>query len=298
MNENNPEEEEYFIAFFVKGLVAPSKEFRLNDVLIKGVFDRNDCVLGFQFKKNKKDGIEKFVKEKSKKLVNILQIYGLVTGQGLVTGPIINISPEPGYSHGPVINENPLKGTRFVTLNVETTFDEQSKEKIFKPLIEKAITKYTVINDIYENKNTAFLRNAIDYYNRSLNDEKLEEKLIDLMISLESLFSNENDELTLRYSLRVAFLVGCGQEDKRSEIFNLVKNLYKIRSKIVHGTSEVNIEVEEVNQFNRIINQSIRTLLHFGLNKQSILNLLDEAVYSDAKKEELSKLVIGAIAEW
>lgn len=74
--------------------------------------------------------------------------------------------------------------------------------------------------------------------------------------------------------------------------------MYKKRSKIVHGTSEVNLEYADVSHFESIINQAIKRLIHIKINKESILKLLDEAVYSDVKKEELNRLVLDAVSKW
>jgi len=118
------------------------------------------------------------------------------------------------------------------------------------------------------------------------------------MISLESLFSKENDELGLRYSLRIAFLIGSWQEDKRPEVFRLVKKLYKKRSQIVHGTGQIDLENRDISDFRGIISKAIKILIHMNLSKESMLDLLDDAVYIDNKRQELDKVVQEAIKKW
>ena len=78
------------------------------------------------------------------------------------------------------------------------------------------------MKSVFEEKEKSYLRNAIDYYYRSLEDSRLEKKLIDLMISLESLFSREIDELSLRYSLRASFFLSSRDSNRRVEIYNKI----------------------------------------------------------------------------
>ena len=62
------------------------------------------------------------------------------------------------------------------------------------------------------------------------------ERLLDVAIALEAIFLNDDDtkELTYRLSLRAARLLGKTLEERR-EIFSVIKQLYKFRSKIAHG---------------------------------------------------------------
>jgi Apea-like HEPN len=286
-----PMEEECQIGFWIKGLIGPNEEIVFDDsLLIRGVPTKADTCIYFKFKKKKNEDLDTFADEQGKTLRKIFQIYGLISDS--------HVEVPTGWCASPITKEIPFGKMKHIFIESEVIADEKTKER-YKPLIKKAITKYTCVKDIYENQNKAYLRNAIDYYNRSLKDDSLEEKLIDLMIALESLFSGGGGELALRYSLRIAFLAGNGNEDKRSEIFKLVKGLYGKRSEIVHGISEVKLEYADVSQFKSIINQAIKILVQIKLKKQTVLDLLDEAaVLSETKKQELNQLVLEAINEW
>lgn len=62
------------------------------------------------------------------------------------------------------------------------------------------------------------------------------EGLLDLVISLESLYLTENDELSYRLSIRTASLLGLGKGVTKKDIIrNFIKKAYDIRSDIVHG---------------------------------------------------------------
>jgi hypothetical protein len=142
------------------------------------------------------------------------------------------------------------------------------------------------------------LKNAIDYYERSVKDDMLEEKLLDLMISLESLFSNERDELGLRYSLRASFLLGVGQEGRRPRIFKNIHELYGKRSAVVHGTSKVNLEYSDIVFLQENVREAIKRLIHIDMPKQKILELLDESIYDGNQLEVLEKIVLDSINKW
>ncbi len=93
------------------------------------------------------------------------------------------------------------------------------------------------LSDIYQfitkEKDTRF-NIAMRRLSLGMERRNIEDKLIDYMIGLESLYlPNGNDELTFRLSMRVAFLLG--DQDHRKEIFDFIKKMYATRSKIVHG---------------------------------------------------------------
>lgn len=160
------------------------------------------------------------------------------------------------------------------------------------------MTKYETVKKVFQNKNKAFLRNAIDYYYRSLGDFRLEEKLIDLMISLESLFSKETQELRLRLSLRASLFLSEGQESELSKIFENVYNLYEKRSKVVHGIEITNLDGTEISRLQEYVRESIKRFIHIELSKERFLDLLDEAVYDTEKKKLLYETLSEAIKKW
>lgn len=73
--------------------------------------------------------------------------------------------------------------------------------------------------------------------NISIGRNSYEDSLIDLMIGLESLYLPDgNSELAYRLKVRCSHHISTNPE-KRKLIFNDIGDLYKIRSRIVHGSS-------------------------------------------------------------
>jgi hypothetical protein len=142
------------------------------------------------------------------------------------------------------------------------------------------------------------LLNAIDYYHRSLGNYSNDDKLIDLMICLESLFSRENQELRLRYSLRMAYLLGANQQKELPNIFRNVYDLYPKRSKVIHGTDDVELNDKDIWTFRNNLNEAIKILIHVELSKIELLQLLDESVYDLIKRERLGQIVSDAVKLW
>jgi len=76
---------------------------------------------------------------------------------------------------------------------------------------------------------------ALHRFSSSYDEARIEDKLLDLWLGLEALFSEAVDrELTYRISLRVAYFLSKNYK-KRKEIKEDILRSYKCRGKIVHG---------------------------------------------------------------
>lgn len=75
---------------------------------------------------------------------------------------------------------------------------------------------------------------ALRYFSSSCDKAELADRLIDLWIGLETLFSDQSQELGYRLALRISRYLG---EDvlKHEEIFENIKNSYDCRGYLVHG---------------------------------------------------------------
>jgi hypothetical protein len=74
-------------------------------------------------------------------------------------------------------------------------------------------------------------------FSRSFAGTEWDEQLVDLVTGLEALVGGDgNTDLSLRLRLRCAALLGC-PSDPPADIFNDLKLLYNLRSKLVHGST-------------------------------------------------------------
>lgn len=276
--------------FFVRGLVAPEEGIRLGDIMIIGIPPSHDANVFLRLSTKSEEYNDSMQNQLLSDLKNIAKVYGLVSNA--------YVDVMPGGSAAKISSEYPFGDKKLCgQFGMIPVFDEELRRRNI-PLIEKTVTKYEAVKPIFQGKAKGFLRNAINYYYHSLRDEKLEERIIDLMIALESLFSKENDELGLRYSLRTAFLLGVGNEVERFNIFRKVQTLYRKRSKVVHGTEVVDLTYHDISTLQDYVGEAIKRLIHIEMSKQNFLTLLDESVCSEEKKRELNQIVTEAINKW
>lgn len=88
-------------------------------------------------------------------------------------------------------------------------------------------------------KDEKYLQIAMEYFLEGClkeandNDEMAD---LDFIIGLEALYLTEEQELKYKFANRVAILLGNPeQEEERKELQEYAENVYKLRSKIVHG---------------------------------------------------------------
>lgn len=282
--------EDWQFCFSVKGLVAPEEGITLGDIMIFGVPPSHEARIFFKASTKAENDRDALREDLLSNLGNIVRVYGLVSNK--------YVEIVSGSSSSKISSEHPFGDPKvFGRIDFISVFNEEQRKRNI-PVIEKTIRKYEEVKPIFQGKAKGFLRNAIDYYYRSLKDHKLEERIIDLMISLESLFSKETDELGLRYSLRTTFLLGIGQEAEKPNIFRKVQNLYRKRSKVVHGTEDVDLEYNDISTFQEYVRQAIKRLIHIEMSKEEFLTLLDESVYDEEKRARLNHIVMEAMKKW
>jgi hypothetical protein len=87
-----------------------------------------------------------------------------------------------------------------------------------------------------EREQLTALRLGLDRFNSSYERTQPEDRLIDYWIALEALALRQEDELSYRVSLRLAYYLGT-DPDERETIFAQLRSSYDARSRIVHGTA-------------------------------------------------------------
>lgn len=123
------------------------------------------------------------------------------------------------------------------------------------------------------------IRIALRRFNSSYGEHG-EDRLIDHMIALESLYLGKEQELGYKLALRAGFLLG-RTENERKEIFKRLKKAYTDRGKIVHGGKPRGNLSELVADTEEYLRQSIKRFIK--LSDQYTLkhlrdHLLDENI--------------------
>lgn len=116
--------------------------------------------------------------------------------------------------------------SRFIVL-----FDNKKRRKFRKFLkVYSNVWKKIIV--------ISHLEIAYRHFLLSLKKSKTEDKILNLIVSLEALLSpSDKNELSHRVSQNAAFMVA-NKSEIREKIYNLVRESYNVRSKIAHGEFE------------------------------------------------------------
>ena len=137
-------------------------------------------------------------------------------------------------------------------------------------------------------QNLKFLKMAINRFNFAYEKKYPEDKLVDYMISFESLFLKETQELSHRLSARISRFLK-DDYDERKDLYSNFKKMYGIRSSIVHGESisskslrkaKVESIQELVQKIDALLRESIKEFIYVinqdaGHNHKKFLCKLD-----------------------
>ena len=106
----------------------------------------------------------------------------------------------------------------------------------------------------------------------AISKHSLNDRFLDLMIALESIFPNIQHEATYRLALCIATLL-----DRRESVYKDMKKLYNQRSKIVHGTlscsKKQGIDIEDYRKLDTILRDVIKIVIDLkneGIEIESI----------------------------
>jgi hypothetical protein len=146
---------------------------------------------------------------------------------------------------------------------------------------EIKINKSSEIRDIY-----LTLKNLKNFNEDSLAIRRLisagtkennEDRLIDLMISIEALFPTIKSELTYRISLYVACLLDGG-----TKVYNDIKKIYSTRSKIVHGEIVKKEELENnLNLLDKYVKEILCMYIHNDIEQNKIEKIILEKLLTN-----------------
>lgn len=180
-------------------------------------------------------------------------------------------------------------------LSVELVFtpeDKEREEQRVRDYLSKSIEYFNRYERTLLQK--PYLVNALHYYYYAINSERYEDKLIDLIIALESLYMERNRELRFKLSLRVAALIGEMYDDRTPiDVFKDMKELYDLRCDVVHGRERVEISFGQIEKLKDYTRRSIKTFISLSqtMSKEEILRLLNNSFVNTEAKEELRSLI-------
>jgi hypothetical protein len=147
---------------------------------------------------------------------------------------------------------NPIFGTIFRNINnswihydskYETDVIKQESLFFDTKNLSKLKSIFSSLSDVdFNKKENAFLDISKRRFSSALTRSNPIDQLIDLTVSLESLFAPTPGEITVRLSNRMATLLA-KNDSQREDYWIFVKKVYNLRSGIVHGDGLRNTEI-------------------------------------------------------
>lgn len=136
---------------------------------------------------------------------------------------------------------------------------------------------WTTLNQYNFNENK-FLDIALKRFNYAYERVENEDKLIDFMISFESLFLKESEKSELNYKL--ALRISKFIEGDSKEIYYDLKKAYNLRSRVVHGSSkDLRNEIGQiVDKVENYLRKSIRKFMEQNKPQSKLIKELDENI--------------------
>jgi|APSaa5957512535_1039671.scaffolds.fasta_scaffold10290_3 hypothetical protein len=162
---------------------------------------------------------------------------------------------------------------------------------------KKLVTQiYDGLNLIdFSQKGNKFLEIAKKRFVTGLSRTSKTDQLIDLMISLESLYVSSPGEITVRLSNRIATVLGKNDLD-RENIWRFIKKVYNMRSGIVHGeglrSNEINGKIYTLDE---IIEKLIQMNRHSIMIFMKLVNHYNENNKIDRISDDIDKALINRI---
>ena len=180
-----------------------------------------------------------------------------------------------------------------------------------EPIISKTTTNYRLeyggstqgefnklVNELTDLNLTkgkyVFLGRSIERFSQAIENDSDLNRVVDFIICLESLYSSKELELSHRFAMRVASVLGQTPKEK-IKIEELMRQLYNLRSKIVHGDTIPDIVLDEkVIGSEDDMDQCLKILENISRNS---IKLFLQLINDYESKEELQKMIDHSIYE-
>jgi len=130
----------------------------------------------------------------------------------------------------------PFRPWRILEPPAETKFFKKKSDSLYVCSNSESKEIIRLFSTLERMRNARYLSLAMRRYNLAYQRETIEDRFLDYFISLESLYSKRGEigEVTHRISTRASLVLAESFEDRQNKR-KRIKDLYNIRSRIVHG---------------------------------------------------------------
>lgn len=115
-------------------------------------------------------------------------------------------------------------------------------------------------------------------------------KIANYCSAFETLFTTDATELAHKLSERVAFFLGKRGEDRR-KVFALAKNAYNVRSKLVHGDTLKQNQIDSLPALSTDCDNALRKILWEIFHSDELKKIFD--AHNDAIEDYFATLILG-----
>ena len=192
----------------------------------------------------------------------------------------------------------PAEKENFVKYKNPMNFEETDIDKL-----KKIFSRLTVLNDKMKCENhTSFekeckscskkyekiryLKYSIRRFQYIYHESEIEDKITDLMISLEVLLNREAFEVKEKVTTRAATILEDDDNGKKPDCKKFIQNCYDIRSEIVHGKKRKTI-VKDGNK--TLSDQEVKEKLE-KYTKKAIIKFINLQIKHENQQEILEKI--------
>lgn len=137
--------------------------------------------------------------------------------------------------------------------------------------------------DEEENELKSLIANSITRYGNAISETSLHQRVVELFTILESLLLKDEKALIAESVAKyLSRLVYTGKhKDKRKECMNLIREMYKVRSGLIHHAKRVDFKIEDLRLLQICVVYLLLALirkLKDHTTKKSILEEIDDAI--------------------
>jgi hypothetical protein len=134
------------------------------------------------------------------------------------------------------------------------------------------------------------LGRGLQFINAARSASNIAFKLAHCCSALETLFTTESTELAHKLSERVAFFLDQRGYNRRT-VFTTVKGVYNVRSKLVHGDTLKQSQIEQIPALSRSCDEYLRATINTIFDSEMLQRIFDAD--NNTIEDYFSRLIFG-----
>ncbi len=181
-------------------------------------------------------------------------------------------------------------GYALIERDIEMSTDEVTNWARTTDLVENYLSEASSSSRFMMEKGYKRTGRAMQFVVAARRAQDLAFKIANYCSAFETLFTTDATELAHKLSERVAFFLG-ERGDNRRRVFTMVKNAYNIRSKLVHGDTLKQNQINALSALSTECDKALRRILWEIFHSDDLKKIFD--AHNDAIEEYFAALILG-----